>query len=166
MTRKILLVLAIGGLLLPAGYVSSQVAGISKIVGSITTMDLKAQPPTLKLTDEKGKQITVTLDPKKTKVLQDGRSAKLEELKVGQRVEVDHSAENGKQIAQKINVVSSASATPTMPGGSDIQSPGSSSLQTPAENAPAPRSPADSMQRSPGTSTEPTESPRQPSQRP
>lgn len=124
----------------PAASVADQIRG------SISALNLKAQPATVKLTDEQGKSVTLRVDPQATQVLQDGRAAKLDALKPGQRVEVESTMKNGQQIAQKIEVISSESGAPSQgrsitPGTPGSSAPGSSSPKPGAPSEPGSQQP-------------------------
>jgi hypothetical protein len=118
MGRRWNIVLAVGlmvGLLAYARQALGQArSAMAPVKGSILALDLKAAQPNLKLRDEAGKMLTFSIDPKVTKVLQDGQSVKLEALQVGQHVEVESTQKNGKQIAKSIELIS-----PTPQGGAE-----------------------------------------------
>lgn len=77
--------------------------------GSISALDLKALPPTLKIMGAGGESWTLEVDRKETSVLQEGRAAKLDELRIGQQVKVKFVKRGGKELAKTIEV---AKATP------------------------------------------------------
>ncbi|MBI3321377.1 MAG: hypothetical protein HYZ91_03815 [Candidatus Omnitrophica bacterium] len=140
MQRKqiMMAVAVVTGLWMPT--VQAEVAGHmpqpglgDKIKGSITALDLKAQPPTLRVTSEQGKLFTLQVDPGATRVTQEGKSANLEELKVGQKVEVEQASKDGQQIAKTIKVIPAAS--PAAPEGASRNEP-RAEPRAPAGNAP------------------------------
>ena len=124
-TRLVAVVALAVGLWIPAAQ--AQVAGTAPspaaqnlssaahIKGSIGSVDLKAQPPIVKVTSEQGKLVTLQVDPSATKVTQNGQAAKLEALKVGQQVEVESSEKNGKPVARAIAVTAGSAASSAMP---------------------------------------------------
>lgn len=71
---------------------------------TIMAIDLRANPPTLKVRGEGGQTRTLALDLRRTSVTHDGRSATLEHLKVGQPVSVTTSMEGGREMARSIRV--------------------------------------------------------------
>ncbi|MBI3321693.1 MAG: hypothetical protein HYZ91_05440 [Candidatus Omnitrophica bacterium] len=88
--------------------------------GSITAIDLKSTPPTLKLAAADGNVLTITLDPKSTAVWQKSQEVTLDQLKVDQQVTVRYLLKDGREVAQSIRVVqqpnkptSSAQRAPT-----------------------------------------------------
>lgn len=72
--------------------------------GSIQAIDLKGTPPTLKLIGSNGRTWTLALDMKKTAVTRSGKTAKLEQLRVGQDVTVAMEMKDGREIAKAIQV--------------------------------------------------------------
>lgn len=119
MWNRLAFLLALGiavGLSFPAAEVMGQKAGqmgsLMRMEGSITALDLKAQPSILKLTDEQGKLVTLSLDSRTTTVFREGRPAKLEALQVGQRVKVEAISKEGKQFAKTVEVLPASPAAP------------------------------------------------------
>lgn len=86
--------------------------GISVGSGNSGGIDLKAQPSILRMTDEQGKLVTLSLDSRTTTVFREGRPAKLEALQVGQRVKVEAISKEGKQFAKTVEVLPASPAAP------------------------------------------------------
>lgn len=112
----------------------SSVAVVGKIEGSISFLDLKAQQPMLRLTDMQGKSLNINVDPQLTAVLQNGEAIKLDDLKVGQKVEISQTTRDGKPVAQTIEVLptGAASAAVTSDRPSTSGSNGSRSSSSPS----------------------------------
>lgn len=72
--------------------------------GSIQSIDLKGTPPILKLSGSAGRTWTLALDLRRTAVTQNGKAAKLEQLRVGQAVTVTTEMQNGREFAKSIQV--------------------------------------------------------------
>ncbi len=113
---------------LPALIISSALAGIACVAwaadqssasaqsmagetvkGSITSLDLTAPQPSVKLSSSDGKTWTFELDPKSTSVWKEGKTAHLSGLKKGQSVEIKHVASGGKDKVQSIRIMDSTS---------------------------------------------------------
>ena len=85
------------------------------VVGSITALDLKSSAPSLKLAAADGKIWTLGLDPKTTVIWQEGKISTLDQLSVGQRVQVRYTAKDGKEIAKSIQIAQAPKAAATAP---------------------------------------------------
>ena len=84
---------------------SARPAASETVRGLITTLDLSATKPLLKLAAADGTRWTFGIDPASTSVWKEGRSTRLHDLKAGQTVEVRHAAVSGKDMAQSIRVL-------------------------------------------------------------
>lgn len=67
--------------------------------GRITAVQLNERPPQIEIAGLDGEQYDVRLDRKQTRVLQDGRAAELDSLRVGQTVEIEQAA-GGESVAR------------------------------------------------------------------
>lgn len=92
----------------------------ARISGSITELDLNAPGRSLKLAGKDGQVWTLTLDPDTTAVMQNGRHGELNQLKVGQSVEVRAMPKDGKHIAQSIEIKGQQAAA-SQPAGQPQQ---------------------------------------------
>ena len=86
------------------------------VKGSITALDLAATRPSMKLSTANGTRWTLELDPKNTVVWKDGQSVRLNQLKMGQSVEVRHAVIGGNDTAQSIRIVSATPAASSTAG--------------------------------------------------
>jgi len=91
---------------MPTPAMPAKVMPFEIVRGSITALDLAAVKPSLKLSEANGKDWTFALDSKATLVLREGKIVQLNQLKMGQSVEVRHAAVGGKDLAQSIRIVS------------------------------------------------------------
>lgn len=131
--RAMLMALVVAGVM-PAAADASGQAGSSapKLSGSIASLNLNAQPPTMRLLDLQGRQVTVTLDPA-AEVRENGRAARLEGLRIGQQVEVEQVSRDGQQVATEIEIMNGrpgAATQPDKPGAAAPEAPASSNPST------------------------------------
>lgn len=101
------------GLALICGVVGAWQSGVLAAVtapgmscsGSILGLDFRVQPPILEVADEQGKLVRFALDSQVTQVMQAGRPGDLNDLQIGQKVEVEAVSQGGNQVARTIHVL-------------------------------------------------------------
>jgi len=97
----------------PASSSSTPTPQISSAEGSISAIDL--QTNSLNLTTADGKIWTLALDPKTTLVWKGTEQAKLDNLKVGEKVKVRYVAKEGKQLARSVDINESSPTASSAP---------------------------------------------------
>lgn len=86
--------------------------------GSISAIDLKASPPTMQVSSA-GETRTLRVPSGITIRSGDGRTASLDQFRVGQRVRVKYATENGREVAKSIEL---AEAQTNRPAGTELRS--------------------------------------------
>ena len=74
------------------------------VEGSIAELDLKAVPPTVRVTSPFGHAWTMTIDPATSSIVKGGRVATLEDLQVRDGVKVVYSPRNGARLVKAIEI--------------------------------------------------------------
>ena len=75
-------------------------------MGTITALDLKASAPSLTIAGAGGRAQTLGVDPKTATAWQAGKMIPLEQLSVGQRVQVRFSQKDGRNAVKSIQIMS------------------------------------------------------------
>ena len=88
----------------PMAATSAPTPVISTSEGTVSSIDVNAASPWIKIKDAAGKEWTIMIDPASSSVWKGGNKATWVDIQVGNNVKVRHTEKDGKAVVKTIEI--------------------------------------------------------------